>query len=262
MKIVFIGAGNVASHLGQALWESGQNIVQVYNRTGNKAELLATNWKAASTDEFDKIDLTAELYIICVSDNAIGLVAKKLSEILGRNKLVVHTSGASSIDILDPYFNNYGLFYPLQTFSPRKKPNFKAIPFCIEANSSKNTKILQQLATTLSQDVFQINESQRLALHVAAVFINNFVNYMLHISYNITSEEKIPFKLLLPLLTETIETSSGKPPINQQSGPAKRGDTSTIKKHLSYLEKMPEYRHLYGMISESILQHFNKKNKI
>ncbi|PEC35747.1 oxidoreductase, partial [Bacillus toyonensis] len=67
-----------------------------------------------------------------VKDDAISTVSESLKDV---NGLVVHTSGATAIDALSA-LKNYGVLYPLQTFSKAKPIDFANVPLCIEASNT------------------------------------------------------------------------------------------------------------------------------
>ena len=104
-------------------------------------------------------------------------IAQKLAK---HNKLIVHTSGASSLNVLTQYTTNAGVFYPLQTFSKTKEVNFRTVPLCIEGADEQITIQLEELARTVSNNVSRVNSDQRKTLHLAAVFACNFPNYLYH----------------------------------------------------------------------------------
>lgn len=251
LKIVIVGAGNVAWHLAKELQKQEQEIVQVYNRSVQPAMSLARRLKCDFTTRIDDLYTEADLYIIAVKDSAIAEVSKSL---VLKNKLVVHTSGAIEKDCIQ--HDRSGVFYPLQTFSKEKKLNFKTIPFCIEASKSEDYNTLMRLATLLSPIVYSINSHQRKVLHVAAVFACNFSNFMYMIADDILQKEKIPLEILQPLIKETASKIKKLKPKEVQTGPAVRRDESTINAHLSYLENGAHFD-IYKILSETIID----KNK-
>jgi len=251
IRITLIGSGNVAQHLIKAFSKSELvEIVQVFAR---KKETLA------SVIDYDKIvndfeDLKeADLYIIAVSDNAINEVSQQLPF---NNQLVVHTSGTASIDTLD-IKNRRGVFYPLQTFSKNKDIDFSVIPICLEAENTFDFRDLDTVAKSISNAVFPINSEQRKALHVAAVFVNNFTNHLYQIGQEICDENQVSFEILKPLIQETAEKIKTLDPIDAQTGPAKRDDSSTITAHLEYLTNENQ-KNIYKILTQSI-QHNGKK---
>ena len=245
IRITVIGSGNVAQHLIKAFAKSELvEIVQVYAR---KKEALS------SLIEFDKITSDFEelqesdLYIIAVSDKAIADVSKQLPF---QNRIVVHTSGAASLDVLDVK-NRKGVFYPLQTFSKNKEIDFSIVPLCLEAENTFDFRVLETVAKSISNAVFAINSDQRKALHVAAVFVNNFTNHLYHIGKEICGEHQVPFEILRPLIQETAEKINTLDPVDAQTGPAKRNDNNTIAAHLDYLTNENQ-KNIYKLITQSI----------
>ena len=114
MRITIIGSGNVATHLGAAFRNAGHAIVQVYSRDIQNAAMLAYHIKAEAIDDFEHINADTDLFIIAVKDDAISDIARALSKY---DNLVVHTSGATSLEVLQNQTAKAGVFYPLQTFS-------------------------------------------------------------------------------------------------------------------------------------------------
>ena len=132
MTVTIIGTGNVAYHLGKRFVEKGVHIQQIIGRDANKTAWLASILNTGFETNYHKIKTHSDVYIIAVNDNAIPSVASQLSQILD-NQLVVHTSGSIPSTALQPYFKNFGTFYPLQTFSLESQPDFDNIPIFINA---------------------------------------------------------------------------------------------------------------------------------
>ncbi|KAA1246364.1 Rossmann-like and DUF2520 domain-containing protein [Aquimarina sp. RZ0] len=252
IRIVIIGAGNVARHLYTAFHTSGLvKIVQCYNRQG----IIINNHQQTIpvTDNINNL-AEADIYIIAISDDAIESVAKHM---LFKDRLVVHTSGSVPMKILNDN-NRKGVFYPLQTLSATKRIDYTTIPFCIEAEEKKDIVLLQKLATTLSPKVYEISSDQRKVLHVAAVFVNNFTNYMFSMGNEICSEHNIPFEILHPLISETAKKILEIPPQAAQTGPAKRNDQNTIHSHLDIL-KDDSKKELYKLLTKAIQLTYGKE---
>lgn len=250
IRIVIIGSGNVGQHLMSAFVKSNTiKVIQVFAR--NTQTEFPDNLVSV-THSYSEI-MEADLYIISVSDNAIGEVSRNLSF---NNKLVVHTSGSVGISDLDTK-NRKGVFYPLQTFSKSKDVNFREIPICLEAENSDDYQVLETVAKSISDKIFHINSEQRKALHVAAVFVNNFVNHLYQIGNDICTENNIPFEILNPLIQETANKIISLSPKEAQTGPAKRNDTQTINTHLSFLTDATQ-KEIYKILTKSIIDNGKK----
>ena len=247
-KITIIGSGNLAQHLISAfLIATDIEIVQVYTRN----KIMKISGLAISKMVTNFLDLKeADLYIIAVSDNAIASVAAQLPF---ENRLVVHTSGAASLDYLTAK-NRQGVFYPLQTFTKGKTVNFQTIPICLEAVIPSDYLLLQNVALAISSNVHAINSHQRKALHVAAVFVNNFTNHLYQLGSDICNEYELPFDILKPLIIETAQKVVPLTPKEAQTGPAQRHDTATIASHKSFLTSENQIT-IYNLLTESIQNH-------
>ncbi len=255
-QVVILGSGNVATQLSSVLKRAGLEIIQVYSREIKHAKTLAEKLGCNFTDNLKSLNESADLYILCVSDDALSEVINNISI---KEALIVHTSGTTSIRIFDSFFNNYGVFYPLQTFSKEKEIDFINIPICIEANTGINRSKLVTLAKRISGNVQLINSDQRKTLHIAAVFASNFTNYFYLIANEILAEKKLSFDLIKPLITEVASKIIDNKPKDVQTGPAKRGDNLIISAHLDFLNSHPEYQELYKLISTHIKEKFSNQ---
>ena len=250
MRIVILGTGNLATQLGMALHAQHAEIIQVYGRTYTSASELANLLGCTFTTSKPKIISDADLYILAVSEAAITEV---LTNAPFRDRFIVHTSGSISIDVLTSFSSNYGVFYPLQTLTKQKAVDFSAVPICIEANSAENLEKLSRLAKTISDQVFEINSIQRRELHLAAVFVCNFVNHFYSIGEKLLQEQHLDFNLLKPLISETAQKAMLFSPSDVQTGPAVRDNQQIIELHRKMLEQHPEWQKLYALISKDII---------
>lgn len=244
MKIVLLGSGNVASALGVALQLANHDVAAVWSRTAAHAKELADKLHTVFTDELSALPVDADLYILSVSDDAINTVA---TDAFFDGKLLVHTSGTSSINI--PKIS--GVFYPLQTFSKQRAVDFTTVPILVEGLTDQITDLLVNLANSISKTVQKASSHQRKALHVAAVFANNFSNHLFAIAENILKYNGMEFDLLKPLIAETAAKVQVLSPQLAQTGPAVRNDQLTINSHKTFLAEHDSLE-LYALFSKSI----------
>lgn len=245
IKVVLLGAGNVATHLFEAFKESNEvEVVQVYNRT--KTKLKAFTKYTNTTNSLSELE-NADVYIISVNDDAIESVSNSL---ILDNRLIVHTSGSVTIEALKKH-KNRGVFYPLQSFTKNKEVDFTTVPMCLETALKSDYSVLETMAKSISKSVYSINSNQRKSLHVAAVFVNNFVNHLYHQAHQICKENDVPFKVLHPLLLETAQKAIEIDPKNAQTGPAKRNDNDVIQNHIQQLPQQIQ-KEIYSLLTKSI----------
>lgn len=246
-KIVFIGAGKVATALAKALPKE-YRVVQVYSKTIKSAKELSALVKSAYTNKLSEISTEADIYILAVKDDAIADVASKLRL---KNKLVLHTSGSVDINVLMKSSSTYGVIWPLQSFSKGTVLKNK-IPFCIDGSSKSVVKHLQILVKELGGVPYYISADKRNRLHLAAVFANNFTNHLYGIAYHLLKKEKLPFEMLIPIIEETVEKLKNGDPFKNQTGPAIRRDKKTIAKHEKLLSDNKDYLKVYNTLTRSI----------
>ncbi len=257
-KVVLIGAGNLAGVLGKQLLKKGFVITQVYSRSLERAEILANELGGQALHQLNKISKMADLYIVCVSDDAIAELASKLRL---KNKLVIHTSGSVNMQVLKPISANYGVLYPLQTFSLQSRIKWSKTPILIEAATDLAKNMLGAVAISLSKEVHEVNSHQRLQLHLAAVFCCNFSNHLYHLAKQYLEHEKIPlFQLLHPIIQQTAKKIKKLSPQEAQTGPALRNDQTTIKQHEQLLKAYPTHLAIYKILTQSIITTKKEKN--
>lgn len=255
-SVAIIGAGNVAWHLAPALDNIGYAVSEVITRSEPSASALIKKlYHANYHDSYDLSSIKAEIIFLCIPDDAIAEVADQL--IVPDNKVIIHTSGAKSIDSLSYRFEKSGVFYPLQTFSKSKKVNFKDIPILVEGSDKSTEKLIMEIAEKLSSNVKVVPSGQRKHVHLAAVFACNFSNHMLSISEDILNINDLDIQLLYPLISETINKALTLGPKPAQTGPARRQDLKTLDQHMQMLEGHEELAELYRMISQHIIDEFS-----
>lgn len=250
-SIVILGSGNVASHLIAAFQKSDLILIkQVFAR--NPLVTIPNFPQEKIIHSIDQLEV-ADLYIISVTDTAIVELA---NQIPFDQAFVVHTSGSMPMTVL-PNKHRKGVFYPLQTFTKNKEVDFKEIPICLEAENERDLLLLKTVVKKISSKVYTINSEQRKAMHVAAVFVCNFVNHLYQLGHEVCNEHNIPFEILHPLIAETANKIQYLPPEDAQTGPAKRNDTITINSHLNFLTDTNK-KEIYKILTKSIIDNVKK----
>ncbi|MDA0356063.1 MAG: DUF2520 domain-containing protein [Bacteroidetes bacterium] len=250
ISVTLVGSGNVAHHLANALSNAPNVVLDRWVVRTPSSVLIDINTKFS--EKFDEPS-SSQIIILAISDDAIADYSASLNQ---SDALLVHTSGSVNLHHMDKKHRR-GVFYPLQTFSKNKPLEFSSIPICIEALQKEDLNLLTALADALGCKSRVISSEQRLALHLAAVFVNNFSNQMYRIAHEITDGARLDFDLLKPLILETAMKVQDLSPYQAQTGPALRKDQKTIKRHLKQLEK-ENHRLIYELITKSIQQTHGK----
>jgi predicted short-subunit dehydrogenase-like oxidoreductase (DUF2520 family) len=270
MKVVIIGSGNVATVLGGKIAAAGHTILQVVARRKSDgrpnqggadgpmgAELLAAEWGCGLAMDWAEIDKGAELYLVSLSDRALPEFGKGV-RLPGR--LVLHTAGAVSGNLLRAVSDHCGVLYPLQSLRREIRP-FPEFPLLIDAEDPADMPVIEAFARTLARQVQRADDELRLKLHVAAVVINNFGNYLYTLAADFCRQEGIAFNLLLPLIRETAGRLEEYAPADVQTGPAIRGDAGTMAKHLEILSNYKDLSELYRLFSIQIEDYYRERKK-
>lgn len=251
IKIILLGSGNVAIHLAKAFQKSKNiDFVQRYSRSQNNSNFFDKS--IPHVHEIDQLK-SADIYIIAISDDSISTFSSHEKFDHG---LVVHTSGNLSFETLRCNANK-GVFYPLQTFSKNRKVDFKNIPINIDTEKKGDYYLLESLAKSLSDNVYNINYQILSHIHIAAVFANNFSNHMYKIANDICEKQNISFEILRPLIEETTNKVLTLDPKDAQTGPAKRNDKKVIDNHLQHLDK--NQQEIYKLVTDSIIKTYHSE---
>lgn len=256
-NIVFLGSGNVATHLSIALTKAGHIVKQVFSRNEENAKFLANKIQSSWINNIESIIPDADIYIFALKDDALPSIIEKLPV---KKSLWLHTAGSVPVDIFKGYAESYGVIYPLQTLSKEQDIDFSKIPLFIEGNNLSSENQIRHIAEGLSKQVFIMPSEKRKYLHLAAVFACNFTNHMYALAAQLLEKNELDWRVLLPLIDETTEKLHRIAPVDAQTGPAVRYDQSIIKKHLSLL-KEPDTKKIYELISNSIHAHASLKEK-
>lgn len=249
MKVVFIGAGNVASHLSVALSQKGFDVVQVFSRTEFSAKSLAEKVEANYTTDIVQLDRSADIYIYSVSDRVLPELVPLVN---APDALHLHTSGSLSMDVFKGYAVHYGVFYPLQTFSKNRAVDFSSIPLFLEGNNQLTENRIKDIALKLSDSIYFADSEKRRKLHLSAVFACNFVNHMYELGAELVADTGFPLEVLFPLIEETAWKIKELSPYDAQTGPAVRNDRNVIDRHLAMLEHKRKLAAMYELICGDI----------
>lgn len=248
--VIVLGAGNVAHAFSKEFNNKGLQIRGIYSRTTKSARALAKYFSCDVFADPALIPTDASYYLISVTDEALPEVVARMPETEG---IVMHTAGSVPMSVLSR-FKKYGVLYPLQTLSKNRETDFSIVPLCIEASDKSTLKEIKKIALSMSETVVEVSSDQRKILHVAAVFACNFSNYMYIAAHDILKHAGMDFKILLPLIIETVEKLMLMDPRQAQTGPAVRGDKTVMHEHQQLLKDMPQYQKLYKTLSAAIAE--------
>jgi len=255
MKVVILGSGNVGTVLCKLIAKSENELVQVVSRTPEHARDLASRFNTRAGALSDSQFEDADLYVVALTDAALDSI-EKVSGL--KNRFVVHTAGSVPMGVLKGVAASYGILYPLQSLT-KSYDEIPEIPFLVEGNNKETQHRITEFVRSLSCDVINVTEHERMFYHIAAVFAANFTNHMYALAEEICKKEKLDFGVLLPLISEVSSRIRTTSPYDLQTGPAIRDDILTLNKHIQSLSAFPDAKYLYLKLSESILKFYQKR---
>lgn len=259
-RIALFGAGNLAVNLAKALTLNGYRISQVYSRTIESASWLANRLSASAITSPSDFDHSADVIIFALNDNVLPQI---IDQIEFTGQLALHTSGSIPLDIFKGKADHYGVLYPLQTFSKSRTVKFHEVPLFIEASSSKDLANLKMLAESIAAKVCIIDSVQRRQLHLAGVFVNNFVNHFYAVAAELVKKSGFTYEILKPIILETaLKAVDSDNPSSVQTGPAVRMNKEIIEKHIEMLASKPDLQNLYTFATNSITTLHHQKTII
>ena len=252
-RIIIVGAGNIAWHLGHALKAGDYDITGIIGRNHVTGEELAAELDTVWNSSLAIPRGSCDLLFLAVNDSALKDVAEQLEV---SDAIVVHTAGSISIETLKR-FDRYGVFYPFQTLTKGIPCDFSKVPLCIEASDADTEAAILQLAESISNTVSLLGSQQRKKLHLAGIILNNFTNHLITRATDFAERNELDPELLYPLLQETLDKLRKTSSDRAQTGPAKRKDFSVINEHLEMLSDEPELKNLYRLITDSIIAYYS-----
>ncbi|MCI0523348.1 MAG: DUF2520 domain-containing protein [Bacteroidales bacterium] len=256
-NISFIGAGNVAEALSLRFITAGHRVLSVASRGGSSAAALAASTGAEWRRDMSVAD-DCDILILAVTDTSVSEVASAIT--VPDHTIIVHTAGSVPLSALQRT-SRAGVLYPLQTFTKGFIPDISKVPFFVEATDETTLEVLKSLGNQLGSGAYECDSERRRYLHVAAVFTNNFSNFMMTAGETIASGAGFDSEIMRPLIEETARKALRAGPSAAQTGPAVRHDSGTIKSHLELLSFSPEYQKLYRLISGMITRFYKKSGR-
>ena len=266
MQIVFLGSGNLATNLSLALKAAGEEIIQIFSRTKENAQALADKLHCASCTSINEIRTDADVYIFSVKDDALPSLIEQLSQHLNspsgagggdHTPILLHTAGSVPMSVFPETMHyelctmNYGVLYPMQTFSKDRSVNFREIPCFVEASDNNTLGAIKTLASKISDHVLEMSSEKRRKLHLAAVFACNMTNHCYRLAEKVLEEEGIDFSLYIPLIQETANKVKELSPCKAQTGPMVRYDRNVMDAQIALIND-ERTRQIYRLMADSI----------
>ncbi|MGN6391083.1 MAG: Rossmann-like and DUF2520 domain-containing protein [Gemmatimonadales bacterium] len=233
-RVAIIGRGRMGSGLASALEAAGVPV-----------RLLGRERHAGDT-------LDADLVLIATPDDRIGEVAADLAraDAIVDAQVVLHLSGLldrAELHALAPSGAGLGSFHPLQsvadpgTAAARLRGSYAALE-----GDERALAAGEDLAVVLGMQAIRLAPGTKPAYHAGAVIASNYLVSLAALAEGLARKAGVPppdaGRLYLPLMQGTV-ANLAMGPAAALTGPIRRGDVTTIRRHLAALD--PEQRTVY-----------------
>lgn len=250
-SLSIVGSGRLGTTLAIVMSSAGYRIEAVVTRrrAGAKkaAALIGSATSALTANELDLLP-PSKIVLIATPDDEIAHAAQRLAGTQRnrvRGRIVLHTSGALSSDVLEPLAAigfQVGSLHPLVSVSdPRTGPtNLRGAFYCIEGDAAA-TRTARAIVRDLKGRSFTISSHNKPLYHAAAVMASGHVLALYDLATEMLAQCGLELgnalRVLLPLLQSTVSNLSRSNPARALTGTFARGDVATVRSHLQALSR-------------------------
>ena len=269
--MTLVGAGNLAQAIGPALQAARYRVEQVVSRSNpesmRRARVLSRKVGAAVV-RLEDVTPTSQVIWICHTDDALASTAKLLARKSGwRGKIVLHSSGALTSDVLKPLKRagaHTASLHPMMTFVPGTAPKLSGVPFAVEGDKQA-VAVAKRIVEKLGAEVFEIKKSAKVLYHALGSFSSPLIVATLVTAERVGRAAGLTLaqtrKIMAPILQQTMNNYLKSGPATAFSGPIKRGDLETVRRHVRELKRVPAALDVYRALVRSVLRDLPGKNK-
>lgn len=247
MNFSIIGSGNIAHYIGIRCLEAGRTIDEVISTNEKTGKELADKLDATFISDYTKSKATT--FLLAIPDDVILDFAKTD---FFKDKKIIHTSGSIGLKEIETISEFVACIWPIYSIQKEKLPIRNDVPFVLQSSNQPIRKKAVSFLKCLTNNVTEATDEQKSILHLSAVLVNNFTNHLFTQSEKLLAKNDLDFKVLLPIIQNTVEKLTHSSPDKLQTGPAKRGDASTIQKHQQLLENEHDLASIYKLLSQTI----------
>jgi len=263
-SITLIGAGNLAQALGPALKAAGyrievvagRNTAESQRRARSLARRLGAKWCSV-----EQVKPTSDVVWLLHTDDALATTAQTLARAGGwRGKVALHSSGALSSDVLQPLKKagaHTASLHPMMTFVAGTSLEMSKVPFAVEGDRAA-LAAAKQIVRRLHAEIFPIRKSAKVLYHALGSFSSPMIVATLVTAERVGRAAGLSLpqtrKMMAAILQQTLKNYMERGPAAAFSGPIKRGDLETVRRHLRALKRVPEAGEIYRALVRSALR--------
>lgn len=260
---MLVGSGNLAQALGPALRRAGYRITAVASRNDassrRRAQTLARKVRARVVRLAEAGPL-ADLIWLCHTDDALAQTSRLLARQSGwRGKIALHSSGALTSDVLLPLRRagaHVASLHPMMTFVAGTVPKMPEVPFAVEGDR-RAAATAKRVVRDLGAQVFELKKQSKVLYHALGSFSSPMVVAALVTAERVGKAaglaEKQTRAIMAPILRQTLTNYLEHGAAAAFSGPIRRGDLETVRRHVRELKRVPGALEVYRALVKSAL---------
>jgi len=277
--VAIVGAGRVGGSVGSLLARAGMQVTAVATRSMATAEGARDFIGAGfATTDIVRAASSADIVFLTTPDGAIRSVCDAIASGGGfrPGMLVVHTSGAHTLDLLDAAKGVGALravVHPLQAVPSRERgrENIPGSYFRIEADPEAGPAVRELVhalgGIELVMPRWRSDRQSAALYHAGAVAVSNYfvalIDYGLKFYQALGADRQDALKAVLPLIKGTLGNIEKLGTAGALTGPIARGDAETIKGHIAAMqERAPELLPLYRALARHTVAVAREKESI
>ncbi|MDQ8043826.1 MAG: DUF2520 domain-containing protein [Solirubrobacteraceae bacterium] len=229
-RIAVVGAGRLGTALHRALTSAGHDAGSAPLRRGATAD-------------------GADVVVLCVPDREI----ERAAELITAGPLVVHVSGAGSVDLVEASHARRGVLHPLMSV-PNGAASLEGACAAIRATSDVDATLLRGLARDLGMVPIDVADEDRTAYHAAASLASNALVALELAAAELAATAGVPASALQPLARAALSQVGQQGPA-ALTGPAARGDWETVAaQRAAVAERTPHLLPLFDAATDACAQ--------
>jgi predicted short-subunit dehydrogenase-like oxidoreductase (DUF2520 family) len=233
------------------------------NPTSARAAAAAAGVAAFSPAPPDLL-LEADIIVIAVRDDAVAEVAARLvgTGLVGSRHVLLHCSGATpaaeAFAAVVDKVSGVGTIHPLRAVVDARVTmrTWKGTVFGIEGDS-RGRAAATQLATLVGGSPLPLEGTGMARYHAAAAIASNYVVAVLDAAVGLLGRagiaEQAAIAALVPLAQGALANVAERGLAQGLTGPIRRGDASTVARHLAALDHDASLQELYRVLGRRAL---------
>ena len=266
---LLVGAGRCGLHLHRAMQASGVATAGVVVRSARSRARVASLGREVAIWRLGRKLPAADALLVAVPDDALGACAERLAASPGLLPvLALHTSGALPAEVLAPLRARgcrLGSFHPLFSFPPADAaPVDLAGALAAVEGDDEAVAAAAELAATLAMAACRIDAAAKPRYHAAAALAANLAPALIALARNEMVAAGLPPAAaragLAALVPGAIAAALENDDWEWLTGPAARGDSTTVASHLEALA--PDVAAAYAAVTRVVVDRIGRAGNL